>query len=85
MKSRDSRIPFLRIDPERLDRLPHDHDIQLAILRKRGQRRDDHVAVVDFEEVPQRGPVVAPAEAVGPERRQRRGSQRSIESGSALT
>src|SRR5581483_10309412 len=69
--SRNSRIHFLRVDVVGLDRLVDDRFLDLPVARQRGQRPDDHVPVVDLEEIAQPRAVLAAAEAVGAERHQR--------------
>src|SRR5581483_2603310 len=60
--SRNSRIHFLRVDVVGLDRLVDDGFLDLPVARQRGQRPDDHVPVVDLEEIAQPRAVLAAAE-----------------------
>ena len=77
---------FSGLMPCVFDRLLHDRRVDLAVARERAQRGHDDVAIVDLEEVAQR----RRGSRCGRTRRCRassagRGSQRSIESGSAFT
>ena len=72
------------MDFEVLERLLDHLRVDLLLLEERGQRRQDDEARIDLEEVAQRGPALAAAEAVGAEHVQLRGSQRSIDAGSTF-
>src|SRR5262249_55448909 len=68
LKSRNRRVPFLRIDVVRLDRLLRDGGFDEALSREGRERRDNHVPVVHLEKIAQARAAVAPAESVGAER-----------------
>src|SRR4051812_45204600 len=69
--SGNRRILLFGIDTVRLDRLLDDRCVNFTLAHERAERRDDDVAVIDFEEVTQRRAALAAAEAVGAERHER--------------
>src|SRR3954449_9932866 len=64
---RDRGIGLFWIDAVCLDRLLDDRGLDLAVARQRGERGDDHVAIVDLEELAESGARLAAAEPVGAE------------------